>query len=47
MIAGTVAALVGTLAGSQLVKKVTLETVQKIVGILLLIVAVGLSAGWI
>jgi uncharacterized protein len=47
VIAGTGAALLGTIAGTQLVKKVTLETVQKIVGILLLMVAVGLCAGWI
>ena len=47
VIAGSGAALVGTIAGTQLVKKVTLETVQKIVGVLLLVVAVGLCAGWI
>lgn len=45
--AGTVAALVGTLAGARLVKKVTLETVQRLVGALLLLVALGLVAGGI
>lgn len=47
VIAGSMSALVGTVAGTQLVKKVTLGTVQKTVGVLLLIVALGLCAGWI
>lgn len=47
VIAGTLAALVGTVAGTKLVKKVTMQSVQKTVGILLLVVALGLCAGWI
>ena len=45
--AGTLAALAGTIVGARLVKKVTLETVQRTVGFLLLAVAIGLCAGWI
>lgn len=47
VVAGTAAALVGTLLGSRLVQKVTLDIVQRIVGALLLIVGVSLAAGWI
>lgn len=47
MIAGTIAALVGSIAGNQLLKKTTLGTVQKIVGILLLILALALITGLI
>ncbi len=47
VLAGSLAALVGTVLGTRLVKKVTLDTIQKIVGALLLAVAVGLAAGWI
>lgn len=47
VITGSVAALIGTIAGTQLVKKVTMEVIQKVVGLLLVVVSVGLCAGWI
>lgn len=47
VLAGTMAAFAGTVAGTQLVKRVTMEAVQKTVGTLLLLVAVSLSVGWI
>lgn len=47
VVAGSGAALVGTLVGSRLVKKVTMDVIQKIVGVLLLLVAIGLSVGLI
>lgn len=47
VISGSLSALAGTLIGSRLVKKVTLETVKKIVGGLLLLVSLGLCAGLI
>ncbi|MFH0822998.1 MAG: sulfite exporter TauE/SafE family protein [Pseudomonadota bacterium] len=45
--ATTVAAFVGAFAGARLVKKVTMETVQWIVGVSLLLLALGLTVGLI
>ncbi len=45
VIAGTVSALVGTVAGTRLIRKVTMDAVQKIVGWLLIGIAVCLCAG--
>ncbi len=47
VIAGTFAALTGSIVGTQLLKKTTLGTVQKIVGVLLLVLALALVAGLI
>jgi len=45
VVAATLAAFVGTFAGSRLVRKVELETVHRAVGVLLLLLATALSAG--
>lgn len=47
MIVATLAAFVGSFAGMRLVKKVTMETVQKLVGAMLLGLAAALATGWI
>jgi uncharacterized membrane protein YfcA len=44
---GTASAFAGSFAGTRLVKKVTLVTLQHIVGALLLVVAVAMGSGWI
>lgn len=43
--AATLAAFVGSFAGSRLMKKVTMRTVQTIVGLMLTLLAIGLGAG--
>lgn len=45
VIAATIAACMGSILGTRILKKVTFKTVQVIVGVLLLIVAFGLSVG--
>jgi hypothetical protein len=45
VIAGTLAAFVGSFLGTRLVKKVTFRGIQIIVGLLLLVVAIGLGSG--
>ncbi len=47
IIAGTISALAGALIGKMLLKKITLKTIQTIVGIMLLVVAVFLGLGMI
>lgn len=47
LLIATLSAFAGTAAGNRLVKKVTIQAVQTIVSILLLIVALGLGAGLI
>ena len=47
IVAATVAALVGSAFGNKLLKKTTLGTVQKIVGILLFVIALALIGGFI
>jgi uncharacterized membrane protein YfcA len=43
--AATLAAFVGSFIGSQLLKKVTLRTVQIIVGVMLIVVGTGMATG--
>ncbi|MBI3947504.1 MAG: TSUP family transporter [Armatimonadetes bacterium] len=43
--AATLAAFLGSFLGARLVKKVTLQTVQRVVGVMLLVVAIALGAG--
>jgi uncharacterized protein len=45
ILAATLAAFVGSFIGSQLLKKVTLRTVQIIVGVMLIVVGAGMAAG--
>jgi len=45
LLAATLAAFVGSFLGARLVKKVTLETVRRIVGALLLLLGLGIAAG--
>jgi uncharacterized membrane protein YfcA len=45
ILAATLAAFVGSFIGARLVKKVTLRTVQIIVGIMLIVVGAGLASG--
>ncbi len=45
VIAATVAAFLGTYLGSRYLKKVTIGTIKKLVGVLLVIVAVALASG--
>jgi uncharacterized membrane protein YfcA len=45
VIAATLAAFAGSFLGSRLVEKVTMATVRKIVGVLLVVLAVALGAG--
>lgn len=47
VIVGSLSALMGSFVGARLIHKVTIETVQVLVGILLLIISFGLIAGWI
>ena len=44
---GTASAFAGSFAGTRLVKRVTLVTLQRCVGALLLLVAVAMGSGWI
>ncbi|MCP4300640.1 MAG: TSUP family transporter, partial [Gammaproteobacteria bacterium] len=43
--AATLAAFIGAFAGSRLMKKVTMKTVQRIVGVMLILLAIGLGTG--
>lgn len=45
VVTGTLAAFVGAYVGSRLVKKITMRTVQTIVGVLLLLIGVSLGTG--
>lgn len=47
VVAATIAALVGSYFGARLVKKVTLRTIQMIVGITLSAIGVAMAIGWI
>ena len=47
IIAATVAALTGAWVGVRLMKKVSLHTVRKLVGVMLLALALALAAGWL
>ncbi len=47
VIAATLSAFVGSFLGTRLVKKVTLETVHRVVGVMLLLLAASLAAGLI
>lgn len=46
VLAATLSAIVGAFLGNKLLKKITLHTVQIMVAILLIIVSIGLGAGW-
>ena len=43
----TGAAFAGAMAGKQLLKKITLASIQRIVGIMILLLGIGLITGWI
>jgi uncharacterized membrane protein YfcA len=45
VLAATLAAFVGSFVGSRLMKKVTLRTIQIIVGVMLIFVGIGLASG--
>jgi uncharacterized protein len=45
VIAATISAFLGAILGKQLLKKVTLRTVQIIVGVLLIVIGLGLATG--
>ncbi len=45
VLTGTIAAFAGSFAGTRLLKKITLKTIQWIVGIMLLLMSVAMSAG--
>jgi uncharacterized membrane protein YfcA len=45
ILAATLAAFVGSFFGTQLMKKVTLRTIQIIVGVMLIAVGVGMASG--
>jgi len=45
VVAGTLAAFVGSFIGSRLIKKITMRTVQLIVGFMLLLLALALGSG--
>ncbi len=47
ILAGCVAAFIGTFAGSRLIDKITLRSVQIIVGVMLFLLAIGLGSGLI
>jgi len=47
LIAGSLAALIGTWLGSRLIRKVTLPFVQRVVSILLILLGLGLTTGWV
>jgi hypothetical protein len=47
IVAGTVAALAGSFLGTRLLKKVTMKAVHLIVGVMLLLLAIALGAGFI
>jgi len=43
----TLAAIAGAYIGNKLLKKVTLQFIQRLVAVLLIIISIGLGAGWI
>jgi uncharacterized membrane protein YfcA len=45
VIAASICAFVGTFVGTRLVKKVTIETVHRVVGVMLLLLAAAMAAG--
>ena len=47
MIVATIAAFIGSFTGTRLVKKITMQTIQKLVGFMLLGLAVALGTGLI
>jgi len=47
MVAGTIAAFIGSFVGSRLLRKITMRTVQIIVGSMLMILATALGSGLI
>lgn len=47
VLAGSACAVVGSLVGVRFIKKITMDTVHWIVGVLLLLVAIGLGVGLI
>ncbi len=47
IIAGAVAAFAGVILGKRILKKVTLRSIQRITGVLLLLIALALGSGWI
>jgi uncharacterized protein len=47
ILAGTASAILGAFIGNKLLKKVTFRFLQITVGIMLLLLAIGLGAGWI
>jgi uncharacterized membrane protein YfcA len=47
VMASIAAALTGSLLGAKMVKKVTMAIVHRMVGVLLLLIALGLSMGWL
>lgn len=42
----TLAAIIGTFLGNKLLQKITIQTIQYIVAVLLLVVSVGIGLGW-
>ena len=47
VLTATVFAFIGSFVGSRLVKKVTIRTVQYVIGVMLAVVGIGLSTGLI
>lgn len=47
MLAATVAAFAGSFAGSRLLAKVTIDFVQKLVGVTIILLGAALAAGWV
>ena len=47
LLAAVLAAFTGAFVGSRLLKKITMETVQKIVAVMLFLIAIGLAGGFI
>ena len=47
LLTATVAAFVGSYFGAKLVKKVTMTLVRRLVGVMLLLLAIAIAAGWI
>jgi uncharacterized protein len=46
VVAATLSAIAGAFLGNRLLKKITLQTIQVIVAVLLIVVSIGLGAGW-
>jgi len=45
VVAGTLAAFVGAFVGSRLLKKVTMRTIQTLVGVMLFVISIAIGAG--